>query len=178
MNMAEITEDDSRHDDAAEVDESAVRAEVSAVDVGTLPRSDAEASLYRYVRAKAQLQDEIARVKAGAASMIAALERRIAGLDFVYRQEVIHTVKSMLRGKARSVKTPYGVAGFRKCGGGVTVTDPEALLTAVVNGSLPPALRREKVEVNKAAVNDLYKKTGELPIGCEPIPEGEEFYVK
>jgi phage host-nuclease inhibitor protein Gam len=163
--------------DQAIVDE--VKAEAESLDVGELPATDDERELYRYLRRRGQLQSEIERVSENAKAMIAALAAKLHGLDFVYKAAAATAVRTMLEGKkAKSIRTPFGMAGFRKSAPAIEVIDEDALIAGADSNIDLIELVRVSKDVNRAAVAEFFKRTGEIPPGCEVMPEKESFFVK
>jgi hypothetical protein len=85
------------------------------------------------------------------------------------------------RGKVKSIKTPFGIAGFCTTNARLEVTDDAKLIAAAqlapVDDPLKAAIR-VKVEVSRSGVNEYFKTTGDVPAGTEVVPESEKFYVK
>lgn len=161
---------------------AAVKAELEAEPLDHVARNDMEAQLFRYVRRRTGLEGEKARLKESMARMIADVDSRICGLDYVYETICMETTKSLLVGKARSIKTPYGIAGFRKKTARIVVVSEEPIVHAWELGMLPrEAIKQETVTTNKPVLDiltDLYEKTGEIPEGCQLIEARDAFYVK
>ncbi len=164
--------------DAETPDAAEVLAEVEAIDVGQLARDEDERLLHRYCRRRQQLTAEITRVKEQTAAMLRDLERQVESLDWCLRGRVEEITRSRLTGRTRSVKTPWGTVGFRKHPTGIEVADEAAVIEAVLSGDLPNDVTRTKVEVSKSALNEVFRSTGEVPPGCDLVPERDDFYVK
>jgi len=84
----------------------------------------------------------------------------------------------LLKGGSKKSRTfPAGSVGWRKVASKLKVVDEAAALDwARADGN--PSLIRVKVELNRAALGEHFKSTGEVPPGCEVEPEGETCYVK
>jgi len=163
--------------DATIIDE--VKAEAENLDVGELPVTDDERLLYQYLRRRGQIQSEIERVSENAKAMIAALASKLNGLDFVYKAKAAAVAAALLENKkAKSVRTPFGVAGFRKSNMSIELIDEDRLIAEADSNIDLIELVRVRKEVNLAAVAEFFKRTGEVPPGCGVIPERETFFVK
>ncbi len=158
----------------------ASEVDLESVDAGPLAVTDDERLLFRYVRRAAQLEAEMVRVKECAAAMMHDLQAKRDGLEFVYGGMAAQIARNMLKGKSRSIKTPFGTAGFRKSAARLVVLDADAIKAAVANGELPEAVVKkvETVNVVKAELDRLHELTSEIPPGCELKPESDTFYVK
>lgn len=165
------------HERQAIIDE--VKAEAEALDVGELPASEDERMLYQYLRRRSQIQSEIERVSENAKAMISALASKLNGLDYVYKAQAAAVVSAMLADKkAKSIRTPFGMAGYRKSNVSVELVDEDRLISEAESNLDLMELVRVRKEVNKAAVVEFFRRTGEVPPGCEVVPEKEQFYVK
>jgi phage host-nuclease inhibitor protein Gam len=78
--------------------------------------------------------------------------------------------------RRRSIGLPDGTVGFRSTPGRVEVTD-EAAALAYCEANLPEAVKVKK-SISKSEIAEKFKKTGELPVGCEWAAGEERFYVK
>jgi len=154
--------------------------DLAAADPGPLATTDQLSTLYRYMRARARLESEIAEVEAGTAFMLGELRSRLENLDAIFAGPVSAIVQSMLTGKSRSVKTPWGVAGFRRQPARLVVTDEQAVIQAVDDGSLTPAAIQtvSTIRVVKAELDKLYERDGEVPPGCEVRDAEDKFYTR
>jgi len=165
----------------AQVEEAC--ALVEATDAGPMADTEEKRELYRILRCRARLAAELVRVKAAAESMVRQLSSQLAGIDSFYGPSLRALTRQLLlaqRGKAKSVKTPFGVVGFRHQGERLVLDDAAAILAAVDAGHLPEDL--VKIETTrrpvKAALDQLYESTGEIPPGCLVQPALDAFYVK
>lgn len=146
---------------------------------GQDPDDEEVALLHKYVRLTAMYENEIERAKKQAAAIIRGLENKVRGLEYVYAAAAQSVTRRLIAGgKTKSVKTPWGTAGFRTRPASVTITDPETL---VEQAQLSPELRdlvKTKVEPSRSAVVEYFKTTGAIPPGCEFVPAAETFYVR
>jgi hypothetical protein len=133
----------------------------------------------RYLRYRARLNGEIERLQAGVALMVRSIQSRINTVDYLYRASAEELIGRMLAGgKLRSIKTPYGVVGFRKSPAHLEVIDKDVVLQAVLAGFLPDRCRVVKADVGKVALNELFKSTGEIPVGTDLVPKRDSFYIR
>jgi phage host-nuclease inhibitor protein Gam len=79
-------------------------------------------------------------------------------------------------GRRRSVSLPAGVVGLRRTHAGLDITDERKLLDWCKRHLKIAVAVRETVV--RAALNDHFTGTGELPEGVEVRVGGEKFYVK
>lgn len=165
----------------AHQDADAIRAEVEGMDVGDFPKSDEQRTLCRFMRLRSQLAMEHTRIADQMTAMLKGLESRIDGLDYLFLPVVKPIVEDMLKGgKAKSIKTPWGTAGFRSSQPKLEITDEPALrqaASAADDEALASVLVMEW-SVSKSKLNEYFKSTGELPSGVELVPAAEKFYVK
>jgi hypothetical protein len=157
--------------------ELSIRDEVAAVDAGPLPQTEDMALLYRVLRLRARLVSEAARIRTMADQMASAIENRVNGLDYFYGhalENIVANELSRTRAKARSVKTPFGVAGFRKLPSKLEVVDEAKAIGAGYVRQVPPP----PPEVDRQMLAKHLKETGEIPAGCELREGGERFYLK
>jgi phage host-nuclease inhibitor protein Gam len=156
------------HDHQFAIEE--VQRETAALDVGNFAHSEAERDLHRYLRRRGQLEAEKTHIKDQVAAMLRGIESKIAALDWVFGPSAEATVRQLLGdGKAKSVKTPFGTAGFRTVPAGLVVTD---------ESKLPDDAFRTVRQVDKAGIVAKFKETGEVVAGCEIKPAEERFFVK
>lgn len=165
--------------DEATLKEIAERAEYAAGGVELGASSDGEILVYRYVRRYNQLMVEKARVTAQMTSILRGLDYEIRGLNYQFENFAKDYLQRNLRGKARSLKTPWGTIGFRKKPASLEIKDHAALVVAYLAGELPDdvAAHVEEIRISKSALNKLFA-TGEIPPGCDVTPESDTFYVK
>lgn len=81
-------------------------------------------------------------------------------------------------GRKKSVDLIHGSVSFRKCGGGLAVTDREALTKWAEEQPVESGVLRVKTEVDVNAVKARFKELGEVPPGTDVEPEREEILVK
>lgn len=164
-------------------DLAAIRRELDTIDPGPLATTQDEADLNRYVRRIMALRSERERIAAATRSMLAAIDSKIEGTEFVYRARAEDIARRMLasqRGKSKSVKTPFGTAAFRTVPAKLVVTDELALL-ADAGGNVGLAGVVETVtttRVDRAKLAEYFEATGELPAGVTIEPPRESFSVR
>jgi hypothetical protein len=78
----------------------------------------------------------------------------------------------------KHINLGFGVVRFRNVKENITVEDEKALLEWAKTNA--PAVYKEKlyVSVNKTELNELWKKTGEVPPGCDVCPQHETFFIE
>ncbi len=156
-----------------------IKREVESTDPGTLPLTEDEKLLYRVLRRRGNILAEIERIKTCSAAMIAQLESKLNGIEYVYGPAIESITRHMLAGrKERSIKTAFGVVGFRKVPENIDITDENALKDAIEKGYQPKDMVKLVVSIVKSAVVSHFKKTGEIPPGCEVKAEMDKFYIK
>ena len=158
--------------------EEEIRAELHGVDIGDFAAGDIEADVFRFLRRRAQIEGEIARIQAYCDGMIRSLEGRLKGLDYLYLGMAKEYAKSRLAGKSKTVKTPFAVLAFRTVPARVDVVNPQELIDAAAAKLDYMSLIRVKEEVSRSAVAEYFKSTGELPPGCDLKPASESFSIK
>ena len=130
-----------------------------------------------YIRRQRQDADEIATIKAMAASMVKEIESRIQRREGRHLADVQEWTRQEIErqgGKAKSVKTFQGVCQFRTVPGGLIISDPvKALEHAKTLGC---------VEVTTTLEKDAYLALAEaseeaLP-GTELIAERQSFSIQ
>jgi hypothetical protein len=157
-----------------EFDADMIRDEVDATDAGTEDVDENTLLLHRFLRRRAAAVAELARVKENNERIERALAGKVKGIDFVYQATVAAIVAQKIEGtKSKSVKTPWGVAGFRTVAAKVEVTDMDKFITTA-----PETLLRRKVEPNMVAISEVVKTSGEVPTGCVIRDAEERFYAK
>ncbi|HMP08366.1 MAG TPA: host-nuclease inhibitor Gam family protein, partial [Lacipirellulaceae bacterium] len=139
---------------------------------------EGEARFNFFVRMVKSIDDEEARVDEMYSRIKADLARKRDGLQWTLGNFAEDYVRRRLTGKSRSIKTMWGVAGFRRKPAILAVVDADAVLAACDRGELPPDCIRIKREVAKAALDAVYERLGEIPPGCEVRPASDKFYVK
>lgn len=183
-NAAAIHNDDRNQPDTPDViDEFTVdelSEEVAACDVGDLPHSDEERRILQYLRRRGQVLAELDHVQEQTASMIRSLQSKVKGLDYVFQSHARTFAQQQLAGKkAKSIKTPFGTMGFHTSPAILEIVSEDQVMEAVALGELPAAcVRQPAPQVAKAALNDVFKSTGEIPPGCKIVGPSEHFYVK
>src|SRR5438477_9700642 len=102
------------------------------------------------------------------AAMLKSLESRQNRLNYLYLPTVQRIVDEKLRGKKRkSLVRPWGSAGYRTVNANLLVKDEARLLAAAEANDL---LRKQIVverSLPKSALNEYFKKSGELLDGVE-----------
>lgn len=154
-----------------------VKAEAEAMDVGDIAKSPEERAVLRYLRRRSQLAAEITHIQEQTDALLRQLKSKLDGLDYVYLPLAQDVARSLLAGKSRSVKTPFGTLAFRSVPARVEVKDEAVLIKAAESDIYLVPCIRVKTEVSRSAVAEHFKKTGEIPPGCELLAERDKFYV-
>ena len=107
--------------------------------------------------------------------LVARAEHLRMGLLSLWTSGALHAPQ----GK-KSVVLESGTIGARKHGAKVVVTDATALDIWAAHHAEAAALYREVVtrKLDKKALDDYVLTSGDVPPGCELVPEGEDVYVK
>lgn len=85
-----------------------------------------------------------------------------------------HRAELLGNGKQKSRKLPSGVVSWRSRPAQLEVRDEvAALFWAEANGCA-----KTKTSLDKAALAERFKATGEVPEGCEVVPEHEDLSIK
>lgn len=156
-----------------------LRATTDAIDVGDFPKNDEMRTLCRFLRHRASLCAEAETIKEQMASMLKSIESRLKGLDYVYLPIVEPIVQKMLEGqKAKSIKTPWGNAGYRTLQQKLEIIDEDRLMrVADMVPAMAGVVFTPPRAISKANLNDYFKTTGDLPDGVELTPKQEKFYA-
>ena len=133
------------------------------------------------MRLHTRYTDELKRAKEMYERICNELQNKIRGLDFVHERSVAETVSRMTaNGKSRHVKTPFGVAGFRRQGERLTVVSDDLLLEAVAKGDAPENTIKPVTTTrpDMEQIKQHFAATGELLAGCTMTEAFDKFYVK
>lgn len=161
----------------------AIRDDVGYTDVGTFATTDDERTLHRYVKRLTSLADERTRLVEQTASMLASIDSKAKGIEYVYAglvQDITRRLLAAQHGKAKSIKTPFGTVGFRRQAAKLVVID-ELQVIAEAGGNVAMAGVVEtvtEVRLSKSKLNEYFVVTGEIPPGTEVVPERENFFCK
>jgi phage host-nuclease inhibitor protein Gam len=85
---------------------------------------------------------------------------------------------ALLTGKKKSRDYVHGRVGFRQKGGRLEVRDREALLAWLASQPVEEGLYRMKLEPEMKEIQSRFKSAGEIPPGCEFVPEYEDVEIK
>lgn len=142
--------------------------------------SEAELELIHFVKVQTAIAYEMDRIEAQYRAIMRQLVSKKEWFERQYSDRAAVACKSLLKGKAKSVKTIYGTAGFRSIKPLLVVEDEVAVMDNVEAGVLPNEIVKMKVThtIDKAALNKWHEETGEIPTGCTVAPEEQRFYVK
>lgn len=126
----------------------------------------------KYLRVRQRIVSEIESAKEWFELFKSRQQSRLRALDYVCGEQVQRDTIAALQGvKTKSLSTPWGVVGFRKSPAKIVVLDEQAVMAN-------DKFVRVKQELNKAALNEYFKITGDVPDGCDVEPEHEQFYVR
>jgi phage host-nuclease inhibitor protein Gam len=125
-----------------------------------------------------QAEATIRRVRARAAELTAKAERGAGFFRFKLLEYAEAHRADILHGKKKSRDFLHGRIGWRKAGGGLAVTDKEALGAWLRAQPIESGLYRVKVEPEMAAIQAVFRARGEIPPGCEPKPETETIHIE
>src|SRR5579859_1522194 len=163
--IIEIADDAPEELEIGQADLEAMEALAAYLPNGDI-LTDEERRVHMYVRLVNQIETEREGAKQNVRAMLHAIEmqaeRRLTGLKFRYGAEVRQTVTRMIgSGKAKSIKTPFGPCGFRTVPGKLEIVNEDGLLNAM------PEFRVMRFTPNRQALQAHFKRTGEIPPGCE-----------
>lgn len=138
----------------------------------------------------ADLESEISENEAVAARAHAAVDMKTAQLNAramrgaaFFRQQIAayaqaHREELLKGGKKKSRNLLHGVVGWRSSGGGLEVTDREALLAWAKNQPAELGLLRVKLEPDLVAIKAHAKAHNLIPPGMQEKPEAEELKIE
>ena len=112
-------------------------------------------------------QDRLDAIEAGTAYLTA----EVARYSTEHRKELV-------KGKTKSIDLPAGTVSWRKVGGKLVVTDREALTKWCIEAGPEAGLFRVKTEPDMRALQEYFKKFGEIPPGTDAEPETESISIK
>lgn len=118
----------------------------------------------------------IKNIKEQAERKLNEVYRRIKGLQWKCEPEFKIHVEAMIQatdGKKKSVNLYYGEAGYKTNPARLQV-DNEEMCIAWAEKNIPEAVETIKI-LGKNAIKRYFKETGELPDGCNLIPERQVF---
>ena len=93
------------------------------------------------------------------------------------RDATVHRAE-LVKGRSKTIDLPNGTISWRKSGGRLVVTDKEALAQWCVEEGPDKGLYRVRTEADLVKVQQLFKATGVIPVGCEYEPEVESISIK
>lgn len=129
-------------------------------------------------RVEDQYQAALARLTKRRDDLIARAKRGAAFFEFKVKVWAERNRASLLKGKSKSVPLLHGVVGWRKKGGNLKVVDRDALEAWLLAQGVESGLFRLKVEPEMREIQARLKRDGEIPPGCEYVPEFDDVYVK
>jgi phage host-nuclease inhibitor protein Gam len=140
--------------------------------MGALAEDAEEISRIRSAQAEA-----VARVEARAAELVRKVERRGA----YFRGKVEEYARShradLLTGKSKTVGLIHGEIAYRATADRLEVEDAAAALEWARTQPVDADMVRVKQEINKRALGEHFKRTGEIPPGCAVVPASESIHI-
>ena len=133
--------------------------------------AEAEENEALKLQAVARLEARVGQLNARAKAGLAFFESRIRSYMASHRDELLKG------GKKKSRALPAGTVGWRSKGGRLTVRDEAAALAWAKEQPVEADFVRVKFELNRKALAELFKTTGEVPAGCDVEPEEDVPYV-
>lgn len=163
--------------------------EVEELDVGPLPQHEAELIalgdmlLQRLGQSQRERAANAAALKIQQASLAAAYEELDAPMAL--RERRIETELERILGALplngkKSRKLAFDELAYRTIGARLVVVDEGALRAAAskADSTLAELYEEQPAQLNKRALNDRFKGSGEIPPGCVLVSERQEFYAK
>lgn len=123
------------------------------------------------LQAVARLESRVGQLNARARAGLVFFQARILSYMARARPELLKG------GKKKSRALPSGTIGWRTKGGRLTVRDEVTALAWAKDQPVEADFVRVKFELNRKALQDLFKATGEIPPGCDVEPEEDVPYV-
>ena len=110
-------------------------------------------------------------------AMNAEIDANERFLEWRFGKQLEGWARQNLPSGKKSVKLLTGTLAFRKVSESLEVVD-EAALMSWAQGDCPEAYKVKMVEtIDKKVVKEHWKKTGEIPPGCDIKPESESFSI-
>ena len=122
-------------------------------------------------------RERLERVKAQFQAAVHEAQQEVADAEafFLPLLELWYNANPPRKGK--SIKLPHGTVGKRTVPGGPRVLDVDAVLAWAKEHGIPGIVKVTE-SVNKTAVAEYVKSTGDLPDGVEIVESREAFDVK
>lgn len=160
-----------------------VTAELDADELEYHASSDEEKRVFRYVRHRLRIDDEMDRLKAQYESMVRDLKGKASALEYMHGAAVRVTVekelgrRSTAKKPCRSWKTLFGTVGLRSVGGGLAIVNEDLLLAeAKKRRDLLACIKVEYTPL-KSELTKFMESSGEVPPGCQLTDKEDKFYV-
>jgi hypothetical protein len=162
---------------------------VHPLEVGELPPEELVALANTLLRER---HDRVATMKEDEAAMRMELQRVREGwgMQIGLHEDAIAKLEATLQAIAgrldfhgkKSRSLPEGRIGYRTVPAKLDVVDEATVVewvrSTVPSISLHTILIPQEPKLSKRGLLAYFRMTGELPAGCEPIPEEERFYVQ
>jgi phage host-nuclease inhibitor protein Gam len=123
------------------------------------------------LQAIARLEARVTQLNARAKGGIEFFRARILSYMARARPELLKG------GKKKSRALPSGTIGWRSKGGRLVVQDEDAALAWAKEQPVEADFVRVKFELNRKALAELFKTTGEVPPGCDVEAEYDDPYI-
>lgn len=136
-----------------------------------------------YGRKLTAIDDQIRHIRANAEAMIADLEQEKKSLTDRFGSQAENCAMSILqatKAKTKTLKTLGGSFSFRTVPGGLRKADPVAVLEWAKTEA-PGLVKRTEIvkeDVPAEAIKTHWQETGEIPPGCELVPDRQTFTHK
>lgn len=126
----------------------------------------------------AQADAAIERINARRAELKERAARGAGFFRFKLTEYATTHRSALLTGKKKSRDFVHGRLGFRQKGGRLEVRDRDALLAWLASQPVEEGLYRMKLEPEMKSIQARFKNTGEIPPGCEFVPEYEDVVIE
>lgn len=120
----------------------------------------------------------IARVNARAEELAAKVKARGAFLLGKVEEYARTHRKDLIRGKTKTASLLHGDIQYRTSPEKIEVENAEPALDWARAQPVEADMVRVKYEINKRALNEHFKQTGEIPPGCVVHPESESIIIR
>jgi phage host-nuclease inhibitor protein Gam len=125
-----------------------------------------------------QLAAAVARLHKRASELMERADRGARYFEFKLAVWAEKNRTSLLKGKSKSVHLLHGQIGWRKKGGRLVVADKARLAEWLATQPIEAGLYRTRIDPEMSEIQAQFKRSGEIPPGCEYEIERDELYVK
>ena len=127
---------------------------------------------------QAQAEAAIARVRARAEELGQRMANGVGFFRFKLAEYAERNRGELLHGKKKSRDFLHGRIGWRKKAERLTVADSAALEEWLLAQPVESGLYRMRIEADKKALNEFFKREGVIPPGCVVEPESESLTIE